>query len=136
MRSDCAAAWLSGSASPMTPRSRAQRIVSGELTPITLPANPAFRRASANDPPMSPTPTMVTTFTRLFQLALLLLLPADILQTAHLVHDAREDALQRVRRQRAAVVRSDVAKYRVLAFGFEDRQFERVLHPDDLFHDL
>src|ERR1700757_4337875 len=125
MRSDCAAAWSSGRASSIAPRSSAPRIASGELTPMILPANPAFRRARANDPPIRPTPTMLTTFTPLFQLALLL--PPDILQAAHLVHDSCEDALQRVRRQGAGIVRSHIAKHRVLPLGFEDGQLERIL---------
>src|SRR5580658_5387945 len=37
-------------------------MVSGELTPIMRPENPAFRKASANDPPISPTPKIATVF--------------------------------------------------------------------------
>src|SRR5580693_2384901 len=37
-------------------------MVSVELTPIIRPENPAFRKASANDPPISPTPKIATLF--------------------------------------------------------------------------
>src|ERR1700676_4671913 len=46
----------------ITPSSTALRIVSGELTPMMRPEKPASRKASANEPPMSPTPKMATVF--------------------------------------------------------------------------
>src|ERR1700676_3773236 len=46
----------------MTPSARARPIVWGELTPRMRPEKPAFRRASANEPPISPTPKMAAVF--------------------------------------------------------------------------
>src|SRR5580693_693768 len=44
----------------MTRNASAARIVWSELTPIIRPVNPAFRMASANEPPIRPTPKIAT----------------------------------------------------------------------------
>src|SRR5579872_4154498 len=46
----------------MTSNSRAFPMLEGELTPSNCPWKPAFRSASAKDPPIRPTPKMATLF--------------------------------------------------------------------------
>src|SRR5579883_778861 len=60
MRSAERAACSGEAAASMTFRSTARSIVSGELTPTIRPANPALRKASANEPPIRPTPKIAT----------------------------------------------------------------------------
>src|SRR4051794_2521675 len=50
------------------PTELATRNAEGLSQPVILPRNPLFFKASANDPPISPTPTMVTCSMRFMRL--------------------------------------------------------------------